>query len=100
MDESRRKVNLIIADKSYNLVAKSDDEEHYMRLAADKINELYVKFNQKYTNVPPKDKLAFVALNMTIAYLRSDDALQDIEGNLKGISRDLESYLDKIDNNR
>lgn len=98
MDDSRRNVNLKIADKSYKLVARDDDDEHYMRLAADRINELYNKFNLKFTDVQPIDKLAFVALNLTVAYLRTDEAKKDIETGVKQVSEDLKTYLTKINN--
>lgn len=91
-------VNLRIADRPYVMRARNAEEEHYMRLAADKINQLYKELYQIHANIASQDKLAYVALRLTVAFLKADEAKTGIEGSVKQISEDLRTYLDKIEN--
>ncbi|ALU74555.1 cell division protein ZapA [Tenacibaculum finnmarkense] len=56
------KVNVVIAGRTYPLSVENTDEEQGMRTAAKNINDLLVKFEQKYAVADKQDVLAMCAL--------------------------------------
>lgn len=96
-EETGQSITLKIGAKDYLLKAKSPELERYMRLAAEDINGLLVKYGQDYPQTALADILVFVALKETVSKLqyRKQAALQ--EDALKALKNELANYLSEIE---
>lgn len=99
VDPTKHSIKLKIAGKEYSLVA-TQESEHYMRLAAERINQKLSDYDKRYPDQTALDKLAFVALSEEIAMLVSKHNLDKNNEETAKLSKDLRLYLTKIEKNR
>ena len=99
VDPTRHSIKLKIAGKEYSLVA-TQESEHYMRLAAERINQKLQDYDQKFPDQTTLDKLAFVALSEEISMLVSKHNLDKNNEETSKLAKDLRLYLNKIETNR
>jgi len=89
-------ITISIEGKSYQLKASSPEQEQIMRIAAEKINEKLNFYGSRYPDKQLSDKLAFVALNETIAHLTLQKKLNDLSAEVKKVEGEQKDYLDNI----
>ena len=95
MDQS---ITLRIAGKEYSLKVQSPEMEQLMRLAAENINQMLAKYDEKFPDKTIVDKLYFVTLNETVALLSTQRKLARAAEEAKALQSDIETYLDGIQN--
>ena len=95
-----QKITLMIAGKRYQVVAKSPSDEQYMRMAAEQINIQLKSYDRIFKSVSDYDKLVFVALSHTTAFLRGKDEREKLERDVDSVSNQLNSYIEDIKTNR
>ena len=93
MDQS---ITLRIAGKEYSLKVQSPEMEQLMRLAAENINQMLSKYDEKFPDKTLVDKLSFVTLNETVALLSTQRKLARAGEEAKALQSELEAYLDGI----
>ncbi|MCD8417383.1 cell division protein ZapA [Tenacibaculum finnmarkense genomovar finnmarkense] len=91
------KVNVVIAGRTYPLSVENTDEEQGMRTAAKNINDLLVKFEQKYAVADKQDVLAMCALQfaskLEIVSLTSDKENTEVINKINDLANLLEKHL-------
>ena len=91
MDQS---ITLKIAGKEYPLKATSPEMEQMMRLAAEDVNAMLVKFDAKFPDKPVADKLAFVAIQEAVSKINAQRKASRVVEEVTALQNDLASYLD------
>ncbi|MBO4466430.1 MAG: cell division protein ZapA [Bacteroidales bacterium] len=97
--QTKHSITLKIAGKEYSLVA-TQESEHYMRMAADKINAMLADYDTRYPDQTLADKLVFVALTNTISMLVAKKGLAQNTDETAKLEKELKAYLNKIETNR
>ena len=92
-----QRITIMIAGKSYVLSAKTATEEHYIRLATERINRSFALYSENFSSVSDFDKLAFSALADTIVLLKLEKEKAELDSSLSALSSELDSYLKKIE---
>ncbi|MCQ2169448.1 MAG: cell division protein ZapA [Bacteroidales bacterium] len=87
-------ISIKIAGKDYPLVAASPERERQMRLAADDVNAMLLRYDEKFPDTQLVDKLAFVALNQAVGRIAAKEESAGCTGELRSLERELEAYLD------
>lgn len=95
--EAGQSITLRIAGKEYSLRAASPEMEQLMRLAADDINRMLAKYNEKFPDKSLEDKLAFVTLNETVSKISYQRKLASLCDEAKALKEDTDSYLKGIE---
>lgn len=93
-------INIKIAEKLYPLKVSSPEIEQLMRLAAERINAMLSKYNEKFPESNLADKLAFVALNETAAKIAARREVEGQQAEIAALQREIEVYLNKIESSR
>lgn len=94
MDQS---ITLRIAGKEYAMKATSPEMEQLMRTSAEVINQKLQAYDAKYPDKTLVDKLAFVALNETVARVSFQKRLAAAGDEIKEMLRETDKYLDSIE---
>lgn len=97
---AEQSINIRIAEKTYPLKVSSPEVEQMMRLAAERINAMLAKYNEKFPESSLSDKLAFVALNETAAKIAAQRATASQQEEVKNFEREISVYLNKIESSR
>ncbi len=95
--EQGQNIKLHIAGKEYALKASSPEMEQAMRLAAEHINKVLSKYNERFPDKPLEDKLAFVTLNETVGKYLLQNKVNALAEEVTALQRETESYLKGID---
>ena len=86
-------ITLSIAGKLYPLKASSPGTEEVMRLAAESINAMLDKYNAKFPDRNPDEKMAFVALQQTVSRISAERKLVALNAKLDSLEKELGDYL-------
>lgn len=97
---AEQSINIRIAEKTYPLKVSSPEVEQLMRLAAERINAMLAKYNEKFPESSLSDKLAFVALNETAAKIAAQRTTANQQEEVKNFEREISVYLNKIESSR
>ncbi|MBO4447443.1 MAG: cell division protein ZapA [Bacteroidales bacterium] len=89
-------IKIKIAGREYPFQVTSEDQEHYMRLAADDVNETLATYSQKFPDKELADKLVFVALIETMARLRFQKKAALAEQEANSLGSELKAYLESV----
>jgi len=92
-------IKIKIAGKEYPFQVTSEEMEHYMRLAAEDVNETLGTYSAKFPDKELSDKLVFVALIETIGKLKALKKADTGDRELKSLGSALQSYLDSVSKN-
>ncbi len=96
MDDDKFLIHIEIAEKSYGIWIKRD-EEQTVREAAKVIRNKMLQYRQRYakSDVDIKDLLAMVALQLSINYLQLKDKndTEPFTEKLDELTRKMEAYL-------
>jgi len=88
-----RNITLKVAEKTFEMSAKTPEMEQSMRLAAEDVNKLLTYFHQKYSDKPLEDKLALVSVAESIQKITSVSKLKRVEDELSQLKDELAGYL-------
>lgn len=98
-DQTKHSITLKIAGKEYRVIA-TPEQEHYYRLAADKVNATLKDYEVRFPTQTLTDKLAFVALSETVARLITKHNCDKQVAKYDNLGKELHNYLDKIETDR
>lgn len=99
MNESLLTINVIVADRCFPIHIKRKEEEK-IREAVKHVNELILRFKEKYpagadSKISTADYIAMAAVQVALKYVKLKEA-KDINlfaGEIDDISKELEDYL-------
>lgn len=98
-DQTKHSITLKIAGKEYKIIA-TPEQEHYYRLAADKVNATLRDYEVRFPTQTLTDKLALVALSETVARLTTKRSFDKMVAEYDSLGKELHTYLDKIETDR
>lgn len=93
-------ITLKIAGKDYQFVAQTPESERLMRLAAENINAMYSKYDERFPDKTPVDKLAFVSLMQSMNMLQAQNKATKLSSEADALKAELDAYLANIEANR
>jgi len=93
-------IKLKIAGLEFPLKASSPEMERLMRLAAEDINKMMARYDEKYPDKTLTDKLLFVTLTETVGKLSAQGKISSITNEAEALQAELKSYLERIESNR
>ena len=92
-------INIKIADRNYPLKVNSPEHEEVIRKAADDINKMVAKYQDRFPGKGMIEILSFVALNTCMSNITLNKHIKDIADGEALLARELEGYLENIDKN-
>ena len=92
-------INIKIADRSYPLKVNSPEHEEVIRKAADDINKMVAKYQDRFPGKGMIEILSFVALNTCMSNITLNRQIKNLNEEEMHLARELEGYLDNIDKN-
>ena len=92
-------INIKIADKTYPLKVNSPEHEELIRKAADDINKMVTKYQDRFPGKGMIEILSFVALNTCMSNITLNRQIKDLVDGEALLAKELEGYLENIDKN-
>ena len=92
-------ISIKIADRTYPLKVNSPEHEEVIRKAADDINRMVTKYQERYPGKGMIEILSFVALNTCMSNITLNRQMKEIADGEALLARELEGYLENIDKN-
>ena len=89
-------ITLKVAGKPYRLSAASPEMEQLMRLAAAEVSEMVTKFDARFPDSSPEDKLVFVAIQEAAGKLSAQKKMSRLVEEVEALQGDVASYLDGV----
>jgi len=89
-------ITLKVAGKPYRLSAASPEMEQLMRLAAADVSEMVTKFDARFPDSSPEDKLVFVAIQEAAGKLSAQKRMSRLVAEVEELQGDVTSYLEGI----
>ena len=89
-------ITLKVAGKPYRLSAASPELEQLMRLAAADVSEMVTKFDARFPDSSPEDKLVFVAIQEAAGKLSAQKKMSRLVAEVEELQGDVTSYLEGI----
>ena len=89
-------ITLKVAGKPYRLSAASPEMEQLMRLAAAEVSEMVTKFDARFPDSSPEDKLVFVAIQEAAGKLSAQKKMSRLVAEVEELQGDVTSYLEGI----
>ena len=90
-------ITLKIAGQDFSLKAATPEMESLMRIAAEDINKMLSRYDEKYPDKELTEKLLFVTLTQAVSRLTAQSKLNAMTESLQELSSTLSAYLNKID---
>ena len=87
-------ITLKVAGKSYSLSAASSEMEQLMRLAAQDVSAMMTKFDARFPDSSPEDKLVFVAIQEAAGKLSAQKKMSRIVEEVEALQGDVAAYLE------
>ncbi|MCR5519854.1 MAG: cell division protein ZapA [Bacteroidales bacterium] len=95
-----QKITLNIANQAFPVKAANPEMERFMRIAAEDINKMLARYDEKYPDKSMTDKLLFVVLTQAVSRLQAQKKLNDVSAENEKLLSELSAYLKDIENNR
>ena len=92
-------INIKIADRNYPLKVNSPEHEEVIRKAADDINKMVTKYQDRFPGKGMIEILSFVALNTCMSNITLNKQLKDLVDGEEMLAKELQGYLENIDKN-
>lgn len=93
-------ITLKIAGQEFPLKATSPEMERLMRLAAEDINKMKNRYDEKYPDKTFEEKLLFVTLTETVGLISAQGKISAMAAEAESLQAELRSYLERIETNR
>ena len=93
-------ITLKIAGPEFQLKAATPEMESLMRFAADDINNMLARYDEKYPDKQLTEKLLFVTLTQAVSRLTAQGKLNALTDSQNKLNAELSAYLNNIDTNR
>lgn len=90
-----QKINLIIGNKNYSVVAETPEIESHMRKASELINKQFNTYTTNFPDTQKEDKFAFIALNSMVSLLIAQKEIEKHNIEEDRLHTQLEDYLNK-----
>ena len=92
-------IKIRIADREYPLKVSSAEKEEVIRKAAEDINMMVTKYQERYPGKGMIEILSFVALNTCMSNITLNRQMKEIAEGEALLAREIEGYLENIDKN-
>ena len=92
-------INIKIADRTYPLKVNSPEHEEVIRKAADDINKMVAKYQDRFPGKGMIEILSFVALNTCMSNITLNKQIKEMTDAEEMLAKELEGYLVNIDKN-
>ena len=92
-------INIKIADRTYPLKVNSPEHEEVIRKAADDINKMVAKYQDRFPGKGMIEILSFVALNTCMSNITLNKQMKEFAEGEEMLAKELEGYLENIDKN-
>jgi cell division protein ZapA len=92
-------ISIKIADRTYPLKVNSPEHEEVIRKAAEDINMMVTKYQERYPGKGMIEILSFVALNTCMSNITLNRQMKEIAEGEALLAREIEGYLENIDKN-
>lgn len=89
-------ITLKVAGKPYRLSAASAEMEQLMRLAAADVTAMMTKFDARFPDSSPEDKLVFVAIQEAAGKLSAQKKMSRLVEEVEALQGDVAAYLDAM----
>ena len=89
-------ITLKVAGKPYRLSATSPEMEQLMRLAAAEVSEMVTKFDARFPDSSPEDKLVFVAIQEAAGKLSAQKKMSRLVEEVETLQGDVATYLEGV----
>jgi Cell division protein ZapA. len=87
-------ITLKVAGKPYHLIAATPEMEQLMRLAAADVSAMMTKFDARFPDSSPEDKLVFVAIQEAAGKLSAQKKMSNLIEEVEALQGDVEAYLE------
>ncbi len=89
-------IKIKVAGREYPFQVPTEEAEHYMRLAAEDVNEALGNYSTRFPDKELVDKLVFVAMIEAIDKLKALKKLDTSDRELRSLGGALQSYLESV----
>ncbi|KXX71976.1 MULTISPECIES: cell division protein ZapA [unclassified Flammeovirga] len=89
---TKESIQLNICGKLYNVKA-SKSEEHLLKKAAERLNQIVDEKRQNLSGVDMKDLLVITAFDFVVEALKEQEELQNIASRVNDINKQLDEIL-------
>ena len=86
-------ITLKVAGKPYRLSAATPEMEQLMRLAAADVTAMMTKFDARFPDSSPEDKLVFVAIQEAAGKLFAQKKIARLAEEVESLGADVAAYL-------
>ena len=87
-------ITLKVAGKPYKLSAASPEMEQLMRLAAADVTAMITRFDARFPDSSPEDKLVFVAIQEAAGKLSAQKKMSRLVEEVQALEGDVAAYLE------
>ena len=87
-------ITLNVAGKPFRLSAASPEMEQLMRLAAQDVSAMLTKFDARFPESSPEDKLTFVAIQEAAGKLSAQKKMSRLVEEVQALEGDVAAYLE------
>lgn len=89
-----QRIYVDIASHKYEMHVDSPEQEHNLRVAAERLNQVLKRYQEKFVNVSEVDVLSFAALNESMAALGAIQEVERLRKQIKNLESDFSTYLE------
>ena len=90
-------ITLKVAGKPYRLSAASPEMEQLMRFAAADVSEMVTKFDARFPDSSPEDKLVFVAIQEAAGKLSAQKKMSRLVEEVEAFQGEVAAYLEAME---
>ena len=87
-------ITLKVAGKPYRLSAATPEMEQLMRAAAADVSAMVTKFDARFPDSSPEDKLVFVAIQEAAGKLSAQKKMSRLVEEVEALQGDVAAYLE------
>ena len=92
-------ISIKIADRTYPLKVNSPEHEEVIRKAAEDINKMVAKYQDRFPGKGMIEILSFVALNTCMSNITLNKQMKEMTDAEEMLAKELEGYLENTDKN-
>ena len=88
-----QKISIKLAERTYNLTAKTPEQEEIIRLAADAINQHLQAYTRRYPGKTMAELMPMVALNECVSRITVQRESSAQKAEAEQLGKDMANYL-------